>query len=162
MNNELVTICNFGLGAKRGTVDMRISSEAPTISTMSQHWLTGRFKDYIWDSVESVDVVLLDDLVSEYGIPRYCKIDVEGYEREVIGGLSRRCGIVSFEFTAEFIDHAFDVVGRLISLGYSRYNISFGERDSFHFETWKKYHEFIEALNTLGRSPGAWGDIYAN
>jgi FkbM family methyltransferase len=45
-----------------------------------------------------VPVVTADAAVRAFGPPHYCKIDVEGWELEVLSGLSHRVPLLSFEF----------------------------------------------------------------
>ena len=86
---------------------MSINTKQPVISTFAAHWKTGRFSNSNWDKKIMVDVTTLDDLIIKFGEPNYIKIDVEGFEHEVILGLTKKSGIISFEFTSEFIDDAF-------------------------------------------------------
>ena len=48
-----------------------------------------------------VDVVILDSLIDEFGVPDYVKIDVEGFDLEVLRGLSRPIALLSFEFNTQ-------------------------------------------------------------
>lgn len=159
-NSTNITVVEKGVGAIRGRSNMSISSEADILSTFAEHWKVGRFKHVMWDQHIEVEITTLDDLVSEFGIPRYCKIDVEGFEREVIRGLSSRIGIISFEFTSEYIEHSMEVIEMLIRLGYRHFNVTAGDSPEFHWPEWVPYYEIIRAL-MLSPSPDLWGDIYA-
>ena len=80
-----------------------------TLSTLSADWLSavsesGRFGDTRWDSEEEVEITTLDAAIAEFGEPAFVKIDVEGYESEVLSGLSRRLKAGSIEFAAESLD----------------------------------------------------------
>ena len=44
-------------------------------------------------------VTTLDKLIEQYEVPSFIKIDVEGYELEVLKGLTRLVPALSFEFT---------------------------------------------------------------
>ena len=57
-----------------------------TISTFSEEWKQGRFADYKWDRKVIVEVGTLDELSALHGTPKYCKIDVEGFEDRVLTG----------------------------------------------------------------------------
>jgi FkbM family methyltransferase len=50
---------------------------------------SGRFSEFEWNDELEVPMRTLDELIREYGVPDFCKIDVEGYEFGVIQGLSR-------------------------------------------------------------------------
>ena len=47
-----------------------------------------RFGRVRWDRTVEVEVVTLDDLVMACGVPSFCKVGVEGFEAEVLSGLS--------------------------------------------------------------------------
>jgi FkbM family methyltransferase len=161
--NPNVDIVEKALGRRPCEMSMSICSESPTISTLSDAWKKGRFADQTWDQSVMVSVTTLDQIVSEYGIPRYTKIDVEGFEKEVVSGLSRRLGIISFEFTSEYLSDAFEVLGHLIGIGYSNFNVSIGESNSFALSNWVKYYDLVPILlQNCQQHSALWGDIYAN
>ena len=115
------------------------------ISTFAEHWKTGRFSDSKWDEKITVNITTLDELIKKFGNPKYIKIDVEGFEHEVILGLTKKSGIISFEFTSEFIEDAFKSIDYLISLGYSDFNYSLGERRKF-FTQWTTANSIREDI----------------
>jgi FkbM family methyltransferase len=156
-----VTICPFGVGRKRERLEMSISTHGHVLSTFADHWKKGRFSQVDWDRRAEVQIVTLDDLVSEYGMPKYCKVDVEGYEREVIGGLSQKIGIISYEFTNEYMEHAYECLDRLKLLGYCKFNISLGESEKFNFLQWLSSDDLIDEISLLRGQEDLWGDIYA-
>jgi FkbM family methyltransferase len=160
-NNSNVIFLPFALGRKAGMASMSISSNAQVLSTFADHWKEGRFANIVWDRNLDVKMITLDEIIRDFGVPRYCKIDVEGYELDVILGLSERIGIISYEFTHEFMPIAFDVLQHLIKLGYTRFNFSIGESEEFQCRDWVSYSELIKFLGN-NNDPGLWGDIYAN
>ena len=159
-NNKFVTIVPMGLGKSQQKMEMSINSEQPVISTFSEHWKTGRFYNSKWDQKIIVDITTLDELIKKFGEPKYIKIDVEGFEHEVILGLTKKSGIISFEFTSEFIDDAFKSIDYLITLGYSDFNYSLGERRKFYtkWTTANSIKEFIK--NDIEKDSLLWGDFY--
>jgi FkbM family methyltransferase len=161
-SNPNATIVPKGLGAKPGKLEMSINSNTPVLSTFSENWKTGRFAGAQWDEKALIEITTLDDIVREFGVPRYTKIDVEGFETQVFLGLSKRIGCVSFEFTGEFVQDATAIMGRLRQLGYVYFNFSVGENDHFALDHWNSSEEVSARLIEYKLAdPIAWGDVYA-
>ena len=139
-----------------------IYEEAPTISTMSNKWKNeGRFsKYYKWTTQEKASITTLDKLILSYGLPKFCKIDVEGFEESVLKGLTKPIPFISFEFTREFFDDAKKCVDYLYQLGYVKFNFSLGESKKFLFQKWIAPDELYKKIADLV-DPLLWGDIYA-
>ena len=55
--------------------------------------------------------------------PTFCKIDVEGFEAEVLAGLSAAIPVVSFEYTPEDRGPLLACVEKLSSLGNYKFNL---------------------------------------
>jgi hypothetical protein len=142
---------------------MSISSSQPVLSTFSADWKLGRFVGATWDQKIDIQIITLDLLIKKYGFPRYLKIDVEGHELEVLRGLSHKVGIISIEFTAEYINNAFKCISYLDALGYTKFNLSLGESHSFELSNFVLKDELINILSINSiKYPLLWGDIYAN
>ena len=158
--NKFVTIVPMGLGKSQQKMEMSINSKQPVISTFAEHWKTGRFSDSKWDEKITVNITTLDELIKKFGNPKYIKIDVEGFEHEVILGLTKKSGIISFEFTSEFIEDAFKSLDYLILLGYSGFNYSLGEQRKF-FTQWTTADSIKEDIkNNIKNDNLMWGDLY--
>jgi len=163
--HPLFTIVREALGAASGEAEMRVSNAA-TISSMSSRWIeavrsSGRFAAYRWGRTISVPVTTLDALIERYGAPAFVKIDVEGYELEVLRGLSRAVRCVSFEFTPECADAASSCVARLESLGYERFNYSAGESMRWASGAWFDASTARALLESRRGDVRAFGDVYA-
>ena len=91
-----VVILPCGISSKKGTLKLKINTSNPLISTFSDHWDKGRFSDSKWEKEINVNTTTLDQLINDYGHPKYIKIDVEGFELEVLKGLTKKTGIISF------------------------------------------------------------------
>ena len=158
--NPLVTIIPMGLGRINQKIEMSINTKQPVISTFAEHWKTGRFSNSNWDKKIMVDVTTLDDLINKFGDPKYIKIDVEGFEHQVILGLTKKSGIISFEFTSEFIKDTYKSLDYLISLGYSDFNFSIGERRKFYTQ-WKNANVIKKDVEKIIKEDHLlWGDMY--
>jgi hypothetical protein len=133
---------------------------------MSERWRAGAaqanvgFGGVRWETTVEVPVVTLDDLIAAYGVPSFCKIDVEGYEAEVLEGLSRPIAGLSVEFVAGQLDVAAACVRRLQELGSYRFNAVLGERRDFAHAVWLEAEELLAWLEA-GAGDASSGDIYA-
>lgn len=71
-----------------------------TLSEKRKHQLDGLWDEegvINFDAPKAVETVSLDELVATYGAPIFIKIDVEGFEQEVLSGLSQPVQMLSFE-----------------------------------------------------------------
>jgi len=104
-------------------------------------------------------VTTLDLLMAEYGVPVFIKIDVEGFERAVLRGMTRPGPAVSFEFAAEFLDSTKECCEYLAALGDYRFNYSRQESMTFALDTWVSAEEIMKAI-TAEPDTMVFGDVY--
>ena len=104
-------------------------------------------------------VTTLDAAIQKYGIPGFVKIDVEGYEFDVLKGLGTQIPVISFEYTPEMTADAIKCLERISQLGTYEFKISFGESMLFHSDVQMPKDEMTEFL--LSNRSGEFGDIYA-
>ena len=160
-----VTILPQAVGAAAGRSRLAVSTTTPTVSSMSPGWVDAvatdrRFARVRWNRSIEVEVTTLDDLVGVYGEPAFCKIDVEGFEVEVLAGLSRPLPALSVEYLPAAHDLALAALNRIERLGDYRYNYSVVETMRLTSDRWLDADELallLERVRPLGRS----GDIYA-
>ena len=143
---------------------MLISADSP-LSSLSTEWVSevkkNRFNHVEWDKSIEVDVTTLDELIKNYGKPDFCKIDVEGYELEVLKGLTQSVSLLSFEYTIpEFTDKAIECLNYLSTLGDYKCNYSSGESLKFGMDNWLSPSDFIPYLQKLPDLGVRDGDIY--
>jgi FkbM family methyltransferase len=161
-----VTLVGAAVGAEPGTGEIRQTASGSVYASMSPRWIervraSGRFAAFDWDGTEEVEVTTLDALIAAHGVPDFCKIDVEGYEREVLAGLSAPLPSLSFEFAAEYLDSTADCLARLRELGDYEFNYSPGESLALARPGWCPGGELMRALEALGGDIRVFGDVYA-
>ncbi len=158
-----VKLVNKGIGNKKEFLKIKISSSSSLISTFSDKWKNdGRFNNFVYDQEQEVEIITFDDLITEFGVPDFAKIDVEGYEYEVVRGLSKKIPCISFEFTSEFFDDSKKIISHLWGLGYRSFNYGQGEKMKLHLENWLEKDEFVGYLSgEIKNDINIWGDIYA-
>jgi FkbM family methyltransferase len=160
-----VTLVPDALGARPGTARLGISTATPTVSSLSTDWMqtvaTDRsFARVQWDRTVEVAVVTLDELITRFGEPAFCKIDVEGFELEVLRGLSRPLPALSFEYLPMAHDAALAVLDRVGELGDYRYRYSAIETMRWAGDRWLDAAELLALLDRV-RPHGRSGDVYA-
>lgn len=158
------TLLPVALGINEGELEFNISSLHPTISTArEQHWRASinqysRVKAR-WNEKISVKQLSLDQLIDQYGIPAFCKIDTEGFEWEVIQGLHHRIPRLSIEFLAFDKQRIIWCIQRMMGLGGYSLNFSFGETQRWYWTGWKSPEEVIQFIER-DLYPSKFGDLY--
>lgn len=154
-----------GAAAEVGYGELHLSSRTPTVSTFADSWMSDvqadpRFRGIRWDSVVSVPLITLDELISRHGEPQFCKIDVEGFEHEVLSGLSQPIPALSFEYIPVAVARAIACIERTSSLGDYRYRHSRVETHRWAGSTWLEPEAMIKILRAMPAHDRS-GDVYA-
>jgi FkbM family methyltransferase len=160
-----ITLLQQAVGARAGSGQLFVSERNPTLNTLSTGWMrdikrSRQFSRIKWESTVEVSVTTLDDLIGEYGLPGFCKIDVEGYELEVLEGLSLAIPALSFEYNPAVPDIASDCISRLTVLGEYEFNWTVREWPRFRSRAWLDPDSMGAELRTLSLEART-GDVYA-
>jgi FkbM family methyltransferase len=163
-NNNIIVV-GSGCGPEIGK-DRLFISQFDTLSTMSTEFIETtkkeRFHGVTWNSQIDIEIITLDYLIAEFGVPNFCKIDIEGYEFEVLKGLSQPIQLVSLEFTPELKENTFKCIDKLLSLDNNYlFNYSEGESGVFSFEEWQTSEEMKSFLAKNNDFKISFGDLYA-
>jgi len=156
--DRCLTIVGAALASQTGTAEFFVNPER-TASSFVRHWQG--------ESATSViaETTTLDEAITAHGIPKYCKIDVEGFEVEVIKGLSHQIPLVSFEYHLSRPAGkaaALECLDRLGRFGDILVNICAAERPKFARPNWVRRPEFTEILvhQLSDQNEFCYGDIF--
>lgn len=162
--DDAVTLLQSACGRHEGTLTLSINSANPTVSTASREFVqaahgAGGWEGQRWDGQIEVPCTTLDRLLAQYGVPAFAKIDVEGFEDTVLGGLSRALPLLSFEFTTIQRDVAQRCLDRLSALGDYAFDVALGESQVLTFNRWISKDAMAAHLTSLPHAANS-GDVY--
>lgn len=160
-----VAIEAAAVGRQPGVVELNVNLDNPTVSTVSTDFIAAAtnapgWEGQSWSKRISVPLTTLDTLIATHGTPAFIKIDVEGFEAEVLAGLSQQVQTLSFEFTLIQRDIARACIERCRALGYASFNAVLGESQSFEHGDWNDAPAMSRWLGALPPQANS-GDIYA-
>lgn len=158
-----INLIRMALGEREGDGVIYIS-ETSEISSLSKGWIDSvsksRFKNKQWNTEKRVMMSTLNKIIELYGLPKFCKIDVEGYEEEVLKGLSKPIAVISFEYTIpERLESVSNCLAQLSKIGEFDCNYTISERTQLEFFDWVSKEELIHEINQISAKT-LFGDIY--
>jgi FkbM family methyltransferase len=161
-----ITIEPVAVGASPGTATLHLCGESDRMSSLSEDWIgrmrSSRFGAFHWTRSVQVEVKTLDQLIQRHGDPAFIKIDTEGFELQVLSGLTVPVQGLSFEFSPECRDTAIQCIDLLETRARYEYNLALNDGMQFELPHWVDARRLKEML----ADGGAWpqhnnGDIYA-
>lgn len=162
--NSNVIVDNRAISFMNGLQTFMIS-DYDYISTLSNDWVTkSRFSnDYKWSKSITVETVTLLDIINQFGEPNFIKLDVEGYENEILLCFNKLLDntIISFEFVEEDKNKIDNTIKHLYNIGYNNFSFTFGDNIILDKNlNWLPLENFylVETLNPEEREK--WGMIY--
>lgn len=153
-----VVIVGKAVSDKNTGESMWIDGPGSAVNTLSHKWATTLKEnkerhtyghcglDFV--QRKAVETTTLEDLVAAYGCPLFIKIDVEGYELNVIRGLRRAVPYLSFEVNLpEFRPEGLQCVALLAELaGDGQFNYAVDCERGLALEQWLSASEFLRVL----------------
>jgi FkbM family methyltransferase len=160
-----VVVAETAVGHAAGETELMLNIDNPTVSTASADFVraaTGSagWEKQTWTRRLRVPLTTVDDLIATYGRPAFVKIDVEGFEAEVLAGLSVPVAALSFEFTTIQRDVAAACLARCVALGLKPFNAAVGESQVLVHPEWLDHAAMAAWLESLPHAANS-GDVYA-
>jgi FkbM family methyltransferase len=163
--DHAVTVVASAIGRGEGAIALKLNLANPTVSTASEAFIAAArgapgWEGQHWTTSVEVPMTTLDALIARHGVPRFIKIDVEGYEAEALAGLSAPVEALSFEFTTIQRDIARACIDRCAAIGYKAFEASLGESLAYVHARKLAAEEMVQWLLGLPDRANS-GDIYA-
>lgn len=134
----------------------RLYTHAETaLSSMSVEWISAMraakvFRQDGWRNSVPIDVVTLDSLIETRGVPAFIKLDVEGYELDVLRGLSSPPRTLLFEHSPPTVERTYACLERIAASGAEfRVNYTLANANDFALDSWLDLDAFEELLADL-------------
>jgi FkbM family methyltransferase len=158
-----VEIVHAAVGAENGHAVLKVSDRKDKMSSLSDEWREAVSKEnhqYVgmWNREVSVPMITLDTLIERFGLPFYIKIDVEGYEDQVIDGLSQCPQLLSFEFNTVFLAPARRALESCV-FDKATFNYTLVDPVKFELDVWVTRDDLESRILDAKFGPGL-GDIF--
>ena len=153
-----VVIVGKAVSDKSATESMWIDGPGSAVNTLSQKWATTLSENKArhtyghcgleFAKSRTVETTTLEELIAQHGRPLFIKIDVEGYELNVLRGLRQAVPCISFEVNLpEFRPEGLQCIALLGGLDVNgRFNYAVDCERGLALERWLDSNEFSRVL----------------
>ncbi len=162
LNTPMLTLVQAGVGSELGEQVFYICNEYADCSTFSTEFMNtyGPYSKLSWQTQQITKMVTIEALCETYGVPHFCKIDVEGYEYEVLKGARRMPQYLAFEFNRLLLHQSQDCLLLLQQYKNPVCNYIIYEHPHFVLPQWIPLALFITQLLELIPEKILTGEIF--
>jgi FkbM family methyltransferase len=153
LRRKPVVVVGKAVSDRNGHETFWVSEPGFEMNTLNAKWAETLEKDparfgrtFEFREKRQVETITLEQLISTYGLPFYIKIDVEGYEPNVLKGLQTAVPYLSFEVNLpDFKSEGEQCIARLREIAANgAFNCAVGDR--LMFSDWMSHDAFAKAF----------------
>ena len=150
------TVIHAALGQNNGEGIFYENTEATDWSSLSKSIAHRNPSHHI--TQQKITVITLDQLIEQFGLPSYIKIDIEGGELDALAGLTQKAPLISIEFDHLGVSEP-ELLKEMQTRGYTHY--AWVPQDSNVTKGWNMLGELDwSTIDTVTTVPFHWCDIY--
>lgn len=149
--NRNFTAIHAGIGAEPGRMRLQActeTSECATFSTEFVETFSGH-SNLHFQPGEEVEILTLAQVTERFGRAAFCKVDTEGYELEVMRGMSEAPKVLAFEFNRPLIHQTMDCLKELERFGECACNYLEYNRMRLMLRDWVPLSEFRNGFASM-------------
>ncbi len=153
-NNTKVKLEKKALAETEGTHKMYVQQKGSAFNTLNKKFKETLETDNVnkwkrkieFENTIEVPTTTLDRLIEKYGKPYFIKIDVEGYELEVIKGLTQSVPFISIEcLYPDFYEELKEIIERVDKFS-SEILLNISVNEKLVFTVFQRKESFLEYL----------------
>jgi len=156
LNNKFgkkIVLVDKGIGPKNDVMDFKMFLEDGHSTFYKNN--PKLVNQYLYKTIP-LQVITLNNLIEQYGKPSFIKIDVEGFEYNVLKTLKFPTTVV-FEFTSSIFDVAIKCIEHLNKIGNAKFNYTYSINHKLELNKWVSGEELVNLLKKS--TPHLFGDI---
>ena len=142
-NASNVIVVEKAVSDRAGFAQFHSVEDGSAYNTLELDWLNSMKLKV--DQTYQVETTTLDDLVKEFGLPIFLKIDVEGHEESVLRGLHYPVALISLESNRKFREGTIKCIDHLCELS-TDYRFSFTIELNYDQLNWVEAQDFKKIL----------------
>lgn len=157
-----IVVEQVAVGAEKGRLIFQTGADDSTITSASPEFVAAsEAANLAFGNTFDAPVVTADDLIQKHGEPQFVKIDVEGMDPQVLGGLHFRPRALSFEFNTapSLFPNTTRCLHEVERLGFIEANFTASGTPRLRLRSWVPLAELSDQISQWAEGRVTFGDV---